>query len=458
MSNKNDSRRDDRRDYKRRNDNSNYDRRNDNSNYEIRNDNSNYERRNDNSNYERRNDNSNYDSRRDYDRRNNNSNYDSRRNDNSNYDSRRDYDRRPYNQPLTAMSSTARPSVTATETKRNAFAIIHFGSNPVYLELELYFLKMLRQYTKNDIIYLYSVNDTPEIFVESIRPFATEVVPYDDKNITYDVKFKSEYTNFNTLRTCNYIFAYTLTKYDTVCIIESDMVIMRDIDSIFSLRSPAALTYYIGDSRLNSNDPVRNNPTEVLSKCKEMGRINGGVMLINPSQQLFEIYKSKIQDVVLNECKYPNETLFEYVNNMYYNLPVQYNLSHYLAKPYKLHSYGLTPRDIFIYHFNETKYKHIDIIKNPIDETGENWLDIIQRDKKYEVKKFPILHYKSMVYDRYQPEISAILAKATSPVRPSSKKSAGSPYQSRKSKSLAKSKSTKSKKHRCKKGTRKGNP
>ena len=313
---------------------------------------------------------------------------------------------------------------------------------------------MLRQYTKNDIIYLYSVNDTPEIFVESIRPFATEVVPYDDKNITYDVKFKSEYTNFNTLRTCNYIFAYTLTKYDTVCIIESDMVIMRDIDSIFSLRSPAALTYYIGDRLLKSNDPVRNNPTEVLSKCKEMGRLNGGVMLINPSQQLFEIYKSKIQDVVRSECKYPNETLFEYVNNMYYNLPVQYNLSHYHAKPYKLQSFGLTPTDIYIYHFNETKYKHIDIIKNPIDETGENWLDIIQRDKKYEVKKFPILHYKSMVYDRYQPEISAILAKATSPVLSESKKSAG---QSTKSKSLAKSKSTKSKKHRCKKGTRKGN-
>ena len=180
-------------------------------------------------------------------------------------------------------------------------------------------------------------------------------------------------------------------------------------------------------------------------------------MLINPSQQLFEIYKSKIQDVVRSECKYPNETLFEYVNNMYYNLPVQYNLSHYHAKPYKLHSLGLTPTEIYIYHFNETKYKHIDIIKNPIDETGENWLDIIQRDKKYEVKKFPILHYKNTVYDRYQPEISEILAKATSPVLSESKKSAGSPYQSRKSKSLAKSKSTKSKKHRCKKGTRKGN-
>ena len=40
--------------------------------------------------------------------------------------------------------------------ERYAFAIIHFGSNPVYLELEMYFFKMLRQNTSNDIIYLYS--------------------------------------------------------------------------------------------------------------------------------------------------------------------------------------------------------------------------------------------------------------------------------------------------------------
>ena len=226
--------------------------------------------------------------------------------------------------------------IPSKKKNRCAFAIIHFGNNPVYLELELYFFKMLRQYSANDIIYLYSVNDTPASFIEAVMPFVTDVVPYDDKGITYDVTFKSEYSNFNTLRTCNFIFAYTLEQYDTVCIIESDMVIMGNIDAIFNLRSPAILTYYIGDRRLKFNDEVRNNPSEVLAKCKDMGRINGGVMLINPSQKLFESYKSKIVDVVRNECKYPNETLFEYVNNLYYNLPVQYNLSHYHAKLYRL--------------------------------------------------------------------------------------------------------------------------
>lgn len=300
--------------------------------------------------------------------------------------------------------------------ERCAFAIIHFGSNPVYLELEMYFFKMLRQYTNNDILYLYSINDTPLSFVDAIKPLVTDVIPYDDKNITYDVTFKSGYTNFNTLRTCNFIFAYTIENYDKVCIIESDMVIMRTLDSIFDLQIPAVLTYYIGDKNLKYNDRINNNPSEVIAKCKESGRINGGVMVIYPSRVLFNTYKEKLKDIVQQECKYPNETLFEYVNNTYYNLPIQYNLSHYLAKPYKLDQYRLSTKDIYIFHFNETKYKHIDIIKNPIDENGDNWLEIIQHDKKYEVKKFPILHYKNTTYDRYKLEIEPIIEAIKNPI------------------------------------------
>jgi lipopolysaccharide biosynthesis glycosyltransferase len=301
------------------------------------------------------------------------------------------------------------PNSRPLSKKRCAYATIHFGSNPVYLELELYFFRMLRQYTNYDILYLYSVNDTPASFVDAIKPLVTRAIPYDDKNVTFDVSFKSGYANFNTLRTCNFIFAYTLEQYDTVCIIESDMVLMKSIDSIFDLQSPALLTYYIGNQRLTSNNQVVNNPREVLENCREMGRVNGGVMLINPSRRMFETYKTKIVDVVERECKYPNETLFEYVNNRYFNLPIQYNMSHFLAKPEKLAKYNLSAKDVMVFHFNETKYKHLDIIKTPFDEEGNDWLKIIQRDKKYEVKKFPILHYKSTIYDRYNGDVGRVM-------------------------------------------------
>ena len=294
---------------------------------------------------------------------------------------------------------------------KNAFAIVHFGSNPVYLELELYFFIMLRKYTKNDILYLYSVNDTPPSFVEAVRPLVDEVIPYDDKGITFDVNFESGYSSFNTLRTCNFIFAYTLEKYEKVCIIESDMVIMGNMDSVFKLNSPAVLTYYLGnkgqEKQLKTNVRVENKAEEVIAKCNEMGRTNGGVMLIEPSMSLFETYKDKIQDVVKHTCKYPNETLFEYVNHSYFNMPIQYNLSHFLAKPHIVAKYGLTKDEILVFHFNETKFKHIDIIKNPVDDSGINWLE--NSDPKYAIKKMAVLHYKDTVYDKNRKMISKLL-------------------------------------------------
>ena len=315
-----------------------------------------------------------------------------------------------------------------------AFATIHFGSNPVYLELELYFFKMLRHYTNYDILYLYSKDDTPETFVKAVAPLVSHTIPYDDKGITYDVNFVSQYTNFNTLRTCNFIFAYMLTNYDKICIIESDMVIMKNMGSIFSLRSPAALTYYIGNRNLKFNRPINNTKASVLRKCKEGGRLNGGVMLIEPSVRLFHQYVNAIKDVIANICKYPNETLFEYVNNHYFNLPVQYNLSHYHTK--RLDSYGLTPEDIYVYHFNETKFKHLDIITNPVDEHGDNWLEKMHTIPKYSIKKLPILHYKTF-YDQYHPEIMRIMQKVRNPNQ---------------NKSKSKSPSKTMKRNRCPKG------
>jgi hypothetical protein len=123
-----------------------------------------------------------------------------------------------------------------------------------------------------------------------------------------------------------------------------------------------------------------------------------------------EKINERIQKLKNNKkIKYPNETLFEYVNNRYFNLPIQYNMSHFLAKPEKLAKYNLSAKDVMVFHFNETKYKHLDIIKTPFDEEGNDWLKIIQRDKKYEVKKFPILHYKSTIYDRYNGDVGRVM-------------------------------------------------
>ena len=68
---------------------------------------------------------------------------------------------------------------------------------------------MLRNNSSAHIVYLYSKSDTPEEFVNIIKPYCNKTIEYDDNGITTEVEnFSSYYTHFNTLRTCNFIFAY----------------------------------------------------------------------------------------------------------------------------------------------------------------------------------------------------------------------------------------------------------
>ena len=294
---------------------------------------------------------------------------------------------------------------------RNAFVIIHFGSNEKYFELELYFCMMLQKYTRNNIIYMYSETDTPSSFVSAISPFVYRTQGFNDEGITYNVSFESKYSSFNTLRTCDFIFAYKLTEYEKICIVESDLVIMGNIDSIFNLNAPSILCYRCGDKNLNKNFRQSSSKEVVLSTCVDGSGLNGGVMLITPSEELFNEYVSAIPLISKQGCKYPNEALFEYINNTFYNLPVIYNLSHYHTL--KLSKYGLNPngQDILVYHFNETDFKHIDIIKDGWLKANENNPKVME---KYRVKKIPIIFFEETIYNPNKDEVNSILASLAS--------------------------------------------
>ena len=268
--------------------------------------------------------------------------------------------------------------------------------------MELYFCKLLKKHTTNDIIYMYSIRDTPASFVTEINAYVTQCIGYDDNEITYNVNFKSHYASFNTLRTCNFIFAYNLEQYEKVCIIESDMVIMQNIDSIFDLNAPSIVYYAGGDSNLNTNQKYSIRRENVFIDCKTTSHVNGGVLLIQPSRSMFEEYKTAIPLIADRECKYPNEALFEYMNPVFYNLPVRYNLSHYHTL--RLNKYKMRPSDVLVYHFNETEFKHLDIIK-------DNWIPNMEDNPKYEVKKIPVKHFNNKIYIPYHDEINNVLAR-----------------------------------------------
>ena len=278
-----------------------------------------------------------------------------------------------------------------------AYALIHFGNNPKYLELEIYFIKNLQRNTVYDIIYLYSVSDTPQKYVDIIKSLSIKTVPYDDTGITYNItNFVSGYQHFNTLRTCNFIYAYKLLDYKKICIIESDMVIMSNIDNIFKFKCPSIL-YYPDKDEILLNHKVVIDKKVVLNSCNDNSYVNGGVLILKPSLKTFDKYLKNIKLIIKNNCIYPNETLFIYTNPKFYNLPITYNLSHYY-----INEYTYIKKDIKIYHFNSTQYKPIDIIR-------DKYIDKIKNRDKH--KKEVVLFFKKEYYDVYYKFVNKLMKK-----------------------------------------------
>jgi alpha-N-acetylglucosamine transferase len=287
------------------------------------------------------------------------------------------------------------------KNSKNAFVIIHFGNKKKYLELEIYLCLMLKNNSSQDIIYLYSINDTPVEFVNIIKNYCDKTIPYDDKNITYQINnFDSHYKHFNTLRTCNFIFSYKLEQYEKICIIESDMVILKNIDEIFDLDSPATFLYYKSDKFFFDNYKVEINHNEVLNHCNDKGLMNGGIIIIKPSIKLFDLAIEKINSVIKNNCKFPNETLFLLLNKYLYNLPYTYNgIQFYIksiADTYKLNA----DKYLSIVHFNSNEYKHIDIIR-------DKWLDKIKKKKRH--LYYPLYYFNEKYYLKYNKNITKLL-------------------------------------------------
>ncbi len=286
-----------------------------------------------------------------------------------------------------------------------AYALVHFGDKPKYLELEIYFLINLKKYTKQDILYLYSIHDTPKEFLKIIKPLCTKVIGCDDKDLTYGFKYNSHYEHFNILRVCNYIFGYLCTDYKKICYIESDMIVMKNLDNIFELRTPAILSCTTKiNKKCFENDIVDLNREKALKECRTDSFVQGGLMLFEPSREKFNEYIENLKIVIKNNCKFPTGTVWWLTNPIVYNLPIYYNFSHYrfwlLDKDPKLYD------KVYIFHFNNIDKKAIDYLK---ESNG-----ILKNEtKKYEKQTKVINWFYEHFYKKYHEYVEKIMEKIT---------------------------------------------
>lgn len=281
------------------------------------------------------------------------------------------------------------------ELKHNgmyAYVINHFGSKIKYLEYEIYTILMLKSISKYDIIYMYSIIDTPKIFVEIIEKMNVKTFGYDDSIIiSKSNKFSSIYKHFNTLRTCSFIYSNLITGYKKICLVESDIIFRKEFNNIFKLKTPSVNIYCENYKKCLTNYKSDIQVKKFLDICEKSSPINGGVMLIKPEPKLISELENKLEIVIKHNCNYPNEMLFVLLYNNFYNLPINYNYQKYLK---------INNINVYACHFASSIYKHIDIIK-------DKYVDKIKN--KYE--KENILYFKSNYYDKYNNNVKKIIEK-----------------------------------------------
>jgi hypothetical protein len=275
-----------------------------------------------------------------------------------------------------------------------AFVLVHFGSNPIYFEYELYTVFMIKTICNYDLVYMYSKSDTPETFIKIMKKFNVKTVEYDDSIINKKLNnFKSIYTHFNTFKTCAFFYANMLSQYDKVCIIESDQVYKKGFEKIFQINSPAILYYNQPTSDYDKNNKFLIDKKFIINECNKNSHSNGGILVFKPDKKLIDIYIKNIDIIAEKNCSYPNETLFLYTNNIIYNVPLRYNTSHYLFE--KKYS-----KEILNYHFNSSIYKPLNIIK-----------DNYKLEKKYRIKIESVIFFKNNFYNKYHELIEKIIKK-----------------------------------------------
>jgi hypothetical protein len=273
-----------------------------------------------------------------------------------------------------------------------AFVLIHFGSNPIYFEYELYSVFMIRSICNYDFVYMYSKSDTPSKFVEVMKKFNVKTVEYDDSIINKKIdNFKSVYEHFNTFKTCAFFYANMLTEYDKVCVIESDQVYKRGFEKVFELDGPAILYYNQPTTDYDKNNKLIIDKKFIISECNKNSHTNGGILVFKPDKQLIDTYIKNMDVIAEKNCSYPNETLFLYTNNIIYNVPFRYNSSHYMfEKRYT--------KQILNYHFNSSIYKPLNIIK-----------DKFKLDKKFKIKNEAVDFFKNNFYNKYHERVDELM-------------------------------------------------
>lgn len=163
-----------------------------------------------------------------------------------------------------------------------AYVSLLYGNSPAFLHSLVMGKSLVDSGTQHDRILLYR-SDVPDAQLEQLRRYFNRCIQIDEIPVPAGI------FAFNIGRRLLGVFeklhVFNLTDYSKILVLDSDIIVAKNIDHLFGLSAPSALLH---DERLFG---VTGSATSfsVARDRFETGRtfINAGVMLLEPSSEDF---------------------------------------------------------------------------------------------------------------------------------------------------------------------------
>jgi alpha-N-acetylglucosamine transferase len=183
------------------------------------------------------------------------------------------------------------------ESKPNAFvSLIMFNHSYIYGMMTLaHSLRLIG--TKHKIVCM-ATHDIYDLYKNVLERFYDEVIPI--KYIKYAncmLKSGKQETIYGTWKdfACTKWTCLALSQYNKICFLDADLIIIKNIDHLFEIQSPAGcFVNYWAEFKCRINNPYKNIkfgeiiPNNAVKQGLSRGFvINGHCVILNPSKELF---------------------------------------------------------------------------------------------------------------------------------------------------------------------------
>ena len=258
----------------------------------------------------------------------------------------------------------------------NRYAYVVLNSNKKSLFSTLLILYQLKKNKCRAGKYVIMIPDTLESYASLFQKILTyKIVTYNDAMPLFEPRYSvmSQSTAVRDRILWQKLRAWNITEYETVILLDNDILVRKNIDHLFDLRGVSGVPAVFDDEKIIFWDP---NELQSLAKVTEVRKdedgLNGGLIVLNPNEADFNDLVQSAASYTNRTCCPSQEFIFRHfkARGRFHKLSYRYNMR-------KLHRRnGIKPDTIAVYHFVERrKPLHLGKRLSSGDTMAKEWWD-----------------------------------------------------------------------------------